>query len=212
MKQLLKYEHIIWDWNGTLFNDVELCVDIMNGLLQRFQLPKLTIDKYQSIFTFPVEKYYEKAGLDLQKNSFQKLGKEWMDEYESRKPEASLHYKASEILREAGNSNIGQSILSAYSQDTLTEMLHNFNIHEYFQNAIGLDHIYATGKLELGKELLQKIDVPKEKIVLVGDTLHDFEVAEELGIDHILIASGHQSFERLREFSDNVYGKLSSLS
>lgn len=211
MKQLLNYEHIIWDWNGTLFNDVELCVDIMNGLLERFQLSKLSLDKYQSIFTFPVEEYYKNAGLDLTNNSFQKLGREWMDEYESRKPEAALHGKAIEILNEVKKQNIGQSILSAYSQDTLTEMFKKFNIHGYFKNTLGLDHIYADGKLELGKALLKKIDSPKENIVLIGDTLHDLEVAKELGIAHILVASGHQSFERLREFSDNVYRDLDSL-
>jgi len=54
----LNYNHIIWDWNGTLFNDVELCAGVMNLLLTQESLPNISIQKYKEIFTFPVVEYY----------------------------------------------------------------------------------------------------------------------------------------------------------
>ncbi|MCJ7554278.1 MAG: HAD family hydrolase, partial [Ignavibacteriaceae bacterium] len=77
-----KTRHIIWDWNGTLFNDVVLCKDIMNNILKRFDLPLLSLEKYREVFTFPVEDYYKKAGLDFNITPFEILGKDFMDEYE----------------------------------------------------------------------------------------------------------------------------------
>lgn len=46
-------KHIIWDWNGTLFDDVDICVDNINWLLKKYNLPEITKEKYREIFTFP---------------------------------------------------------------------------------------------------------------------------------------------------------------
>ncbi len=61
----------------------------------------------------------------------------------------------------------------------------------------GCSNIYADSKLEAGRDLLTKIGLSPEQILLVGDTTHDHEVAEELGCAVVLLAEGHQSKERL---------------
>ena len=80
-----KYKHIIWDWNGTIFNDAGLSLELTNGLLSKRKLPVLTLEEYRNVFTFPVKDYYSLAGFDFTKESFEKVGREWMDEYEKRK-------------------------------------------------------------------------------------------------------------------------------
>ena len=51
------YKHIIWDWNGTIFCDVDLGIEIMNGLLHQRGLPLLTSLSYRDLFTIPVKDY-----------------------------------------------------------------------------------------------------------------------------------------------------------
>jgi len=188
-----KYKHIIWDWNGTLFNDVELCVSIMNGLLKSRNKKQLTIEDYKNIFTFPVSDYYAKVGFDFTTESFEKVGKEWMDEYESRKSESNLHPGTRNVLDRISKMGKGQSILSAYSQHTLVEIVKYYDLISYFSHMVGLDHIYATSKVELGLDLIRKLELNEDEAVLIGDTIHDFDVAKEIGVDCILIANGHQS-------------------
>ena len=55
-------EYVIWDWNGTLLDDVELCVEGLNWLLAQFGYPQ-RYDRaaYQAIFGFPIEDYYRRA-------------------------------------------------------------------------------------------------------------------------------------------------------
>lgn len=191
------FKHVIWDWNGTLFNDTELCLNIINGLLVRHELKKLSLEDYRFIFTFPVKEYYAKAGLDFTKYSFEVLGKEWMDEYEERKSECHLFEGVKDVLRSLHGNKIEQSILSAYSHHTLVTIVKYYGLSDFFRNISGLDHIYATSKVDIGRELIKKIDLPGDEIVLIGDTIHDYEVAKELGINSILIANGHQSRARL---------------
>lgn len=204
----MNYNHIIWDWNGTLLNDVGLCVDIINGVLSKRNLNPLTLDKYREIFTFPIKNYYSNAGFNFEQYTFEEVGLEWMSEYERRRAECILHSGVEEILLSIKEKNIGQSILSAYPHNTLIEIVNQFNLNDYFSYIIGHDNIYATSKVELGKDLMKKLSGGKSKVLLIGDTEHDFEVATEIGVDCVLIADGHQSKEKLLTCNVPVFDSI----
>jgi phosphoglycolate phosphatase len=191
------YRHVIWDWNGTLLNDVDFCRRIINRILVENNLPDLSLKKYREIFTFPVQNYYQAAGLDFTKTSFEILGKDFIDEYEFKKLTCSLFENAEIVLSGIHKKGIGQSVLSAYLHDNLVSILDHYNLTKYFDNIIGLDNIYAGSKTHLGLSLVEQLNLPKEQILFVGDTLHDAEVAEAMGVNSILIASGHQVKEKL---------------
>ena len=203
--------HIIWDWNGTLFDDVDLCVENINWLLKKYNYLPITKERYKEIFTFPVIEYYRRAGFNLEQLDFTKIGKEWMDRYEQKKYQAKLADGAEEIVKIFFDKGIKQSILSAYSEDTLIEIIDRFGLKNFFTNIVGLDNIYAESKINLGKRLIQKIDTNKDEILLIGDTVHDFEVAQELGCKCILLSSGHQSRKELEKCGVEVVDELKDL-
>ena len=73
----MRPELILWDWNGTLLDDVELCVDALNRLLEKHAYPqRYDRDQYRAIFGFPIEEYYVRAGFDFSRHSFAMLAEE----------------------------------------------------------------------------------------------------------------------------------------
>jgi phosphoglycolate phosphatase len=209
MKSNIKY--LIWDWNGTLFNDVHLGVSIINNLLRNNNLQPLTYEEYRNIFTFPVYEYYQKAGFDFNKTSFEILGRMFMDDYERRKYETNLFEGAREILQYANDKRLKQSVLSAYKHDTLLEVLQHYDILNFFEIVSGLDNIYAGSKEKLGLELRKKINLRKEEILFIGDTLHDADVAKAMNVECVLISNGHQSPEKLKANGNVVISDISEL-
>lgn len=191
------YKHIIWDWNGTLLNDVDFCKKIINRILIENKLPELSLKKYREIFTFPVQDYYKTAGLDFSKTSFEILGKDFINEYEIKKFSCNLYENVVEILSAIHRKGIKQSVLSAYLQDNLINVLDHYNLAQYFDNIVGLDNIYAGSKAHLGLKLIEELDANKNEVLFIGDTLHDAEVAEAMGVNCVLIANGHQVKEKL---------------
>ncbi len=206
-----KYKHVIWDWNGTIFNDVNLSVDIINGMLKERGIKPLTVESYRDHFTIPVKDYYVKVGFDFSRESFAVVGKIWMDEYERRKFECGLHEGILGTLRRINDLEIGQSILSAYTQHTLDEMVDHYDLRKYFSHVVGLDNIYAESKLHLGKNLMKRLGNGKGETVVIGDTEHDYDVAMEIGADSILVASGHQSRTKLETLGVTVLDDISKL-
>jgi len=193
------FKSIIWDWNGTLLDDVDICIESINFSLGKRDLPLLTKKKYQEIFTFPVVEYYEKAGFDFSKNSFNELSHEFIGHYLEKLKGANLHQDVEDILFEFDKKGYRQFILSAMEQTTLVDSVRRFNIEKYFSKIQGTGDIYAYGKLHNAKILMETSGQDPATTCLIGDTLHDLEVAKQLKCHCLLISSGHQSHARLKK-------------
>lgn len=202
---------IIWDWNGTLLNDIDLCIEIINRLLQKRNLPFLNSEKYRDIFSFPVKDYYEKIGFDFQQEPFEIPAKEFIDQYNSKVDQCDLHQGAHDVLCHFQKIGKKQIILSAMEQNILESTLNHHQIIKYFDEVSGLDNHYAASKLDNGKNLIKKLQLNPAEICLIGDTEHDFEVAQTIGCTCILMADGHQSRKRLQATGSLTLNKLQEL-
>lgn len=199
---------IIWDWNGTLLNDLSICIDSMNILLNQRKLKPLDTERYRNIFTFPVKDYYAALGFDFNKEPFEIPALQFMDEYHLRLSQAPLFTEVRHVLETFSHNNIRQIVLSAMEQNSLINCIHSLQIGSYFETIAGISDSYAYGKIERATELLQNFHITPEKAVLIGDTLHDAEVAETIGCPCLLVAQGHQSAEVLSKSSCLVFNNL----
>ena len=205
------YTHIIWDWNGTLLNDAWLCVEVMNQMLGERGLPLIDLEIYQRIFDFPVKSYYQTLGYDFEKESFEKVGMEFMVLYNERQKESELHPEVITVLEQIKERGYIQSILSAREQVELRTETKERKVDSFFHLVYGLDDHFAHGKTDVGFLLLEKLNIPREQILFIGDTRHDSEVARELGIDCILVPNGHHSLERLEQCGHPIIQSLNEL-
>jgi len=203
-----KIKAIIWDWNGTLLNDVDICISCMNVLLSKRDIKIIDRKKYIEIFTFPVKNYYENAGFDFSKEDFEVPAMEFIKLYHDSLPLAKLHPCANDVLEQFKTMGLKQFVLSAMEHTSLLKSLKDNGIYNYFEHINGIDNHYAHSKLEIGKDLLKKIGFAPDEILLIGDTLHDKDVAEGLGVNFVLVANGHQSKERLLKETPLVVDEL----
>ncbi|MDP3915776.1 MAG: HAD hydrolase-like protein [Bacteroidota bacterium] len=202
---------IIWDWNGTLLNDIELCVQTINEMLQKRNLQQLTVDEYREVFSFPVKDYYQKIGFDFNDEPFEIPALEFIEEYNCQVKGCKLHQNSVSVLNYFQSVGIRQFVLSAMKQDALDQCLEQQNISHYFEHISGLDNHYAASKIENGQQLISEFNLNASELILIGDTVHDFEVARELGCQCVLIANGHQSKHILESTGVLVIDELNQL-
>jgi phosphoglycolate phosphatase len=206
IEKIIKHKHIIWDWNGTLINDVWL------EMLKKRNLPKIDSEKYREIFDFPVTKYYIKLGFDFSKEYFEKLTVEFIGEYYARFNECKLFDEVEEVLKKIRGRGISQSILSASKEDVLTEKIKYYGIDKYFCRIIGLENHYAESKIENGKKWIAELNLNPQEVLLIGDTIHDYDVSKHMGCDCLLVANGHHSYKRLARLGTDVISTLKEIN
>ncbi|MCF7816344.1 MAG: HAD family hydrolase [Kiritimatiellales bacterium] len=203
--------HIVWDWNGTLWDDTWLCVEINNHMLQRRGLAGITPEIYRDRLCFPVTDYYSQIGFDYEKDPYKTLAEEFIEEYERRRFECALQPGARELIQSLQDRKIPQAVLSAYQHDTLLQAVDHFGLTDFFADIIGLDDIYAAGKVENGRKYIAGLDLAPENVLFIGDTIHDFDVAQAMGVDCVLVANGHNSRSRLEECGVPVFDSIDEM-
>jgi len=193
-----RYSHIIWDWNGTLIDDVWLGVEIINEMLTARGITPITIERYRAVFGFPVRHYYREIGLRVEEETvWEEIATEFIARYHRRMHEVKLFPDVEPTLAALRERGIIQIILSAMEQKTLSHHVTSLGIAEYFSIIQGIENHYADGKGHMAQEVGKRLDVTPKNILFVGDSLHDIEVARCIGCDCILCSRGHQSKERL---------------
>ena len=95
--------------------------------------------------------------------------------------------------------------------ESLIESVRLKNIQSYFQSIRGIQDHYAQSKLDNAVQMIQEHQLKADNCLLIGDTIHDHEVAESIGCDCILIAAGHQSRDRLESTGGVVLNEIIEL-
>ena len=169
-------------------------------------------ERYTQLFDFPVRQYYERAGVDFSLVSFESLSERFCHQFESRLASTRLFPSATGVLSSIKQRGLQQYMLSGTEHQTLCRMVRNFQLGHVFDGIKGMSDGLASGKISGGQELLDEFEIKTDGTIMIGDTTHDYQVAQELGMDCALLATGHQSFERLKETGCPVYESLEGVA
>lgn len=196
-KELNSYEHIIFDWNGTLLSDVDHVWESLVGSLEAFKIPKIPREEFRDRFFFPIKDFYQTIGIALEYHN--DFNKEYHRRYFEGYQKMNLFEGTHELLSKLKKEGKKLSVLSASEENHLHEAVDFFGVKQHMVEVFGLCNLGAEGKASRGKDLLDKVNSHKPRTVIVGDTLYDERVGKHIGIETLLVADGIQSFEQLKK-------------
>jgi phosphoglycolate phosphatase-like HAD superfamily hydrolase len=190
--------HIVWDWNGTLFDDFAICVEAASHACRRVAGIEVDAAGYRRHFTRPVRAFYERLlGRPISEEEWRRIAEDYHAHYGSAVTSAGLRAGALEALRQAHDQGITQSLLSMSEHDALLEMVGR---HELERWMVLVQGSHRTQRTESKRTALRKHlaeltrlrggQLSPESVLLVGDTLDDAEAAAEVGARCVLLADG----------------------
>lgn len=198
--------HVFWDWNGTILDDVEVCVGALNRMMARRRLPAITVKRYQDVFSFPVKAVYPHFGFHMEEENWDAMAREYHDDFLVLSKACGLRRGIRPVLDAVQAAGIPMSIVSACETGYLLGMTDRLGVTPRFHSIRGLADFFAASKLAVARDLLQSLGVPAGEVLLVGDTRHDYDIADALGARCVLLAGGHQSAGRLATCRCPVFG------
>jgi len=186
--------HIVWDWNGTLFDDLEVVVRSVNHGLSGFGAIPIDLDGYRSNYTRPVKLFYDRLiGREITTEEWTTVDRVFHDAYRSALNEARLTVDAAQALQTVADGGHTQSLLSMFPQPDLLPLVERIGIAGFFDRIDGLSE-GSPGDLKaayLERHLRQLIagEDPRE-VVVIGDTPDDAIAATHVGARPILYDGG----------------------
>jgi phosphoglycolate phosphatase-like HAD superfamily hydrolase len=190
--------HLVWDWNGTLLDDLTLVVSATNHAFARIGGPAVTADEHRRQFRRPIVEYYaEVLGRAVDAGEFERLDKLFHDAYRLGLTGCSLAGDAAAAIRSWPGT---QSLLSMWFHDELVPAVDTYGLSGLFTRIDGL-RATVGGDLKAGHLAahLEGLGVAGDQVVLIGDSLDDAAAAASVGGVCVLYTGGFTDPVRLRE-------------
>ncbi len=197
---IYNWSAVIWDWNGTVIDDVELCYNIFCEELERYSLPMISLKEYRDKFSFPVSGFYKKMGFPDGDEIYRGIAERFGKNYRERRTLANLNIGVEALLETFTSAKIPQFILSAYQDVELKKMVKERSLEDKFERVYGVLDNRAGSKKELGEDLIKESGVDATTTLFIGDTTHDYDVAKSLGVTPLIISRGHNSRRQLEDY------------
>lgn len=186
--------HIVWDWNGTLFDDLHVVVASVNEGLATMGAAPIDLDGYRSHYTRPVKLFYDKLlDRELSGEEWTEIDRVFHDSYRRALVKARLTEDAREALDQAARGGNTQSLLSMFPHPDLVPLVKKLGIEAYFDRIDGLSEgspgDMKAQYLERHLRLLTAGEDPS-RVVVIGDTPDDATAAQHVGARPILYDGG----------------------
>ncbi len=193
--------HIIWDWNGTLFDDFDLVLRSSNAAMATVGGRALSSSEYQSQFRRPVHEFYaEVLGREFTPEQWKAMDDAFHDTYHEIMEEGDLRSGARGVLSQLQAAGTTQSVLSMWRHENLVPFVERIGIDGHF---ICMDGLRAGGGGQKEPHLrdhlsrLLSLGVSAAEVAMIGDTEDDAHAAQAAGIHVVLIAGGEHTVETL---------------
>lgn len=208
--KVLMKKYIIWDWNGTIIDDVGIALAAVNDMLETKGRRLIDLEEYRRAMDTPILRFYEQF-FNMEETSFPWIAERFQEYYASCRDTLSLHEGVEAALGQLHEKGCRQIVLSSSATSIIQDYAMLFGVQKYFEAILGADNLLSTGKIERAVAYFQSQQIPRQDIVLIGDTVHDYDVAQALGVDCILLSYGHQDKESLQACGCPVYDTLAEI-
>lgn len=180
--------HLVWDWNGTLFHDLDAVVAATNELFAPYGLPALDADAFRAVYTRPVWLAYEKLlGRELREGEWKALDDGFHAGYFRLISACGLAEGAERLVKEWRGS---QSICSMAPHAHLEPLVRSFGIDEYFLRVDGLRGQTGGEKAAHLTAHLAALSISPAETLLIGDSVDDGLAARQVGARAVLYTGG----------------------
>ncbi|MBR5314628.1 MAG: HAD family hydrolase [Clostridia bacterium] len=186
----MKYKHIIWDWNGTLLDDLNASFEAVNDMLKLYEKEPIVVEQYYSYVDTPIYKFYEHI-FDLNVVTMDIIKPLYGKFYSERENDIKLADGAEKTIKKLKENGIKQYVLSAAYIDDLEKQAKRLGVYDVFDEISASSDYEAGSKIDRAKSLFERENISVSDCIMVGDTLHDLETANALGIECLLYSKGH---------------------
>jgi phosphoglycolate phosphatase-like HAD superfamily hydrolase len=211
---LLDVMHIVWDWNGTLFDDRDAILDATNEVFHTYGLPPMELDHYRSVYSRPIWASYERIlGRALEDGEWERLDAAFHDTYHRLMERCGLAAGAQDAIDLLAGKGHTQSVLSMWRHDRLGVAVRELGIHLAFRRVDGLRPAEAGAeKAEFMVRHLAALGVGAADVVMVGDSADDATAARHVGARAVLYTGGLQTRADLERLGVPVVDHLSDVT
>jgi phosphoglycolate phosphatase len=197
--------NIIFDWSGTLVDDLPAVLKASNFVLTQSGKPEMSLEQFRAEFSLPFKKFYDRHTPHVPMPQLE----DWFHtEFKRAQTSVTELPHAREFLEFCRAKKFRTFLLSTVHADHFLAQCRVTGFDAF------LDRPYTDvwDKREKIHEILAENKLKPGETIFIGDMQHDIETARHGGVHSCAVLTGYNTLEQLREAKpDLIVEHLSEL-
>ncbi len=184
------FRNLIFDWSGTLVDDLGPVIEATNAVLGKYEIAALDREAFRRVFRLPYREFYAEL---LPEIPLEELEAHFRPAFDAALSPVTVLPHAREKLEWC--SALGIRVFVLTSMDTLAfeRQMDEFGLRHHFEAT----YSGVLDKREIIHQILETHGLTPSETAFVGDMTHDVETARHGGIASIAVLTGYNHAEIL---------------
>lgn len=192
------YHFVIFDWDGTLMDSTARIVSSMQQTARIVDEKVPTVEAIKSTIGLSMEavisQLFPVAGELLKTNIRDIYREQYVDKDQTPSP---LFPGAMDLLGWLESNNVQTAVATGKARHGLSRALTSVGLENYFKHSVCADEAASKPHPEMVQRLLDLTGCEPDKTLVVGDSVHDINMAKNARVDSIGVTTGASSPQAL---------------
>lgn len=187
----MKHRLVIFDLDGTLMDTSTGILMAVKDTIKEHKMPELSEEQIRTFIGPPIQWSFE-SQYGVSKDEAQKMADTFRALYSTKHLLGAVPYPGIyDLLKSLKEKGLKSAIATYKREDYALRLLKHYHFDDYTDIMFGGDNDGTLKKRDIIQKCIDTVGVEDlHEVVMVGDTLHDFNGAKELGVDFIGVSYG----------------------
>jgi len=189
--------NVIFDWSGTLANDLPPVLHATNAIFREFGRKEMTLDEFRHHFRLPFGPFYAEFLPEATAEGLEVLYEKF---FSGMQGEIALLPGAREFLDFCEATGRRKFLLSTIKESHFQAQATRLGVFHAFEHP----YVRVMDKREKIREILATHALVPSETMFIGDMVHDIETAKHGGVLSVVVLTGFDSLEKLAPAQPDV--------
>jgi len=191
------FRNLIFDWSGTLVDDLGPVIEATNSVLGRYRIDPLDREGFRRCFRLPYREFYAELlpGVPLDE-----LEAHFRPAFDAAESPVTVLPHAREKLEWCASLGIRTFVLTSMDTRAFERQLRDFGMRDCFEAT----YSGVLDKREVIHRLLDTHALDPQETAFVGDMTHDVETARHGGVASVAVLTGYNHPEILAQVRPDI--------
>ena len=185
-----QYALVVFDWDGTLMDSTPSIASAIQGACRDLKLRVPTDAEASWVIGLPFEPALKKAVPDLPKSMESLFLERFRHYYMARDPHIPLFKGVTDMLSDLKAAGANLAVATGKSRVGLNRVLTATALHKVFDATRTADETFGKPHPGMLFELMDELMVDPNHVIMVGDTSHDMNMANNAGVHSLGVTYG----------------------
>jgi phosphoglycolate phosphatase len=193
-----RYEVIVWDWDGTIIDSTPTIVFCIQQACRDLGFPEPDDSLASSVIGLGIQDSLRRAVPWIEPAHFPKMADRFRHHYLARDHDLHLFDGIRELLEGLRDAGFRLGVATGKSRVGLDRSLAHHGLGHVFEETRTADESFSKPHPGMLLELSDVLQVPVRRMLMVGDTTHDLQMAINAGVDGVAVTYGAHPLDTLQ--------------